>query len=139
MIALTREVYSCVFDQNGDRLFCGLSGGDITVIDVITQAPIHTYKGHRNRVWSLAIDSNDTLFSSSEDCTIRSWNTTTHQQQWICQCTARVLHITTFNNLVFGGVTRSNALCIDSSNGEIITQYAKSTGWVYGIVVYGLL
>ena len=131
-------VFSVIFDRNGDRLFCGFGNGNIIVIDVNTATPIHTLKGHTRVVWTLAIDCNDTLFSGSNDRTIRSWNTTTHEQQWICQCDDRVSSVTTFNNMVFGGVYNSNAVCTNSSNGAILTKYTKSKSFVFGIVVYGL-
>ncbi len=74
------NVLSVTFSTQGDRFAIGTAEGDIWVYHAGSGAPLQTYHGHTDGVWSVAFSIDTTfLVSSSDDQTIRIWNVATGQ------------------------------------------------------------
>ncbi|MHB8598589.1 MAG: WD40 domain-containing protein [Ktedonobacteraceae bacterium] len=83
------NVLSVTFSTQGDRFAIGTAEGDIWVYHTGSGAPLQTYHGHTDGVWSVAFSTDTTfLVSSSDDQTIRIWNVATGQ----CLQTLRHAH-----------------------------------------------
>ena len=74
------NVLSVTFSTPGDRFALGTAEGDIWVYHSGSGAPLQTYHGHTDGVWSVAFSTDTTfLVSSSDDQTIRIWDVATGQ------------------------------------------------------------
>jgi len=66
-----REPFSLV--PNGDQLFIGGGNGQIRIFDLNTYKEVGVLSGHKTKVGSLFLDGT-TLFSGSEDTTLKMWD-----------------------------------------------------------------
>jgi WD40 repeat protein/transcriptional regulator with XRE-family HTH domain len=72
--------HSVAFSPNGELLAAGTATGDMWVWETAGDIPLHTYRGHKDWVWSVAFSPDGRLLASgSEDQTIRLWDVNTAQ------------------------------------------------------------
>lgn len=95
------NVLSIAFSTQGNQFAIGTAEGDIWVYHAASGAPLQTYHGHTDGVWSVVFSTDATfLVSSSDDQTIRIWDVATGQ------CLRTLYHTTR---------VRSIALCPDGT------------------------
>ncbi len=87
---------SLVYSPNSNFIACGMDNGSITLWNTTTRqqglsrifnkySPSLEIKGHKEVVTALAFSPDgNMLISGSDDGTIRAWDTTTGEQQYLC-------------------------------------------------------
>ena len=78
-------------------------------------------------VRSLVIGPGNTFFSGSSDHTIRSWNTATTEQQWMCQWADEVQALSTFGEILYAGVRSQDALKVAATTGNVMPEVVNGT------------
>jgi len=63
------------FSRDGRRLFASTGGANLVqVFDLSTGAVVSTLKGHKDQVYSFAVQTNGLVITTSADETVRLWN-----------------------------------------------------------------
>jgi hypothetical protein len=67
-------VQSAVFTPDGKRVLAGYRDGSVRLWDVAGEREIHAYKGHKGRVWSVAVSGDGRYaLSGGDDQFVRLW------------------------------------------------------------------
>ncbi len=68
------EIRRLCFGQSGERLFAGDAKGAITIWNTQTNREVASVSGHSDVINEMYVDAKDTLFSASDDRTVRAWD-----------------------------------------------------------------
>ena len=121
-------------------LAAGCSDGDIYLWDTpawkLNAKPDCKLTGHSERVRSVAFTENDRelLVSGSDDCSIRLWDMSTHQQlMQLNGHTRYAASVATFGNTIVSGSWDSTVRIWDMTTGAQLLQMNGHNGYVFSV------
>jgi WD40 repeat protein len=112
----------CIYLVIDDSLYVGHSEGLIASCGLESGALIFTLKGHSDQISGLAFNENS-LFSSSQDCSIRSWSLKTGSCEVIYQFSDPVSDIFIQNSHLFLSSWDKMVRAINIQEGSIVLEF----------------
>jgi len=105
--------------------------------DLTTGAPLKTFEGHRNAVWSL-VAVNGLLYSGGEDGTIRIWDPATAECKQVLEGhegKVRSLQYVEAEGRLYSGGHDGKVIVWDVATGEQVKIFSQQSGWITAVLV----
>jgi WD40 repeat protein len=106
-------------------------------INIAPSAHLLSFEGHIGRVFSLAIDNNNQLYSGSEDLSLRAWDCKTGANLWMVQINRHACQITALSQSVIFCTTDHHGYELDKKSHEIKDELRTNGGVLYSLTSAG--
>ena len=128
----------CTYHMQDQILFIGHSEGHLVSLSLSSVSLLQTFKGHSDQITCL-VSNSDSLISSSQDCTIRSWNAKSGSCEVIYQFSDPISDIFIHNGHLFLSSWDKMVRAINVQEGTISFEFVAGDKPLRSLCVDGNL